>query len=326
MQNKRYLVTGGTGFIGSALVRKLYQSGAKVRVLDSGLRSSVESLEDILADIDVIQGDVRDTGTVFKALKDIDCVFHLAALNGTHSFYKNPGLVLDIGVKGILNVIDGCKQLGVKNLFVASSSEVYQTPPMIPTDETAPLQIPDVLNPRYSYGGSKILSELLAIHQGSTAFDRVIIFRPHNVYGTNMGMGHVIPQFIDRALKSLSQHPTGQVPFSMQGDGSQTRAFTHIDDMIDGLMTLLEKGKHLEIYHIGNPEEITMHQLADKIFNQLGRKPEYQFSPLPEGSTMRRCPDISKIKNLGFLPKVNIDTGLKAVIDWHVQSSSQAYV
>ena len=105
------------------------------------------------------------------------------------SFYTKPELVLDIGIKGIVNVIEASISKGIKDFVLASSSEVYQTPPVVPTSENVPLVVPDPLNPRYSYGGGKIISELMAINYGRKYFDRTVIFRPHNVYGPDMGWG-----------------------------------------------------------------------------------------------------------------------------------------
>lgn len=325
MKNCRFLVTGGTGFIGSALVRRLHGLGHYVRILDSGLRSSVNRISDIIDDIDFYAEDIRDSGAVLEAIQGVDCVIHLAALNGTDFFYKKPSLVLDIGVRGMLNVIEGCQKQGVGNLVVASSSEVYQTPSKIPTDETIALDIPDILNPRYSYGGSKLISELLAINYGRSDFDRVTIFRPHNVYGPDMGMGHVIPQFILRALESLDKHSVGPVPFPIQGDGTQTRSFVHIDDMIDALMLVINKGKHLNIYHIGNPEEITIASVAEKLFEYLERDVHLETSPLPQGSTKRRCPNIDKIRELGFSPRIFFQEGLHSVVDWYISNRESSY-
>jgi nucleoside-diphosphate-sugar epimerase len=98
----------------------------------------------------------------------------------------------------MINVLDACIYNNVKNFFLASSSEVYQTPPIVPTDERVPLSVPDVLNPRYSYGGGKIACELLAVNYGRKFFDQMVIFRPHNIYGPAMGWEHVIPQLCMR--------------------------------------------------------------------------------------------------------------------------------
>ena len=181
------LVTGGAGFIGSALVRSLAGSGAKVRVLDDGSRGAPRRLAGLVGTVELVNGDVRDPAVVDRACEGVDAVWHLAAVNGTEFFYSKPELVLDVGVGGMRNVIAAAITRGVRDLFVASSSEVYQTPPRVPTDESVPLSIPDPLNPRYSYAGSKLISELLALNYGRAHFRRVVVFRPHNVYSPDMG-------------------------------------------------------------------------------------------------------------------------------------------
>jgi nucleoside-diphosphate-sugar epimerase len=262
MKKKKYLVTGGTGFIGSALVRRLVKGENEVRVLDNDLRGVSARLSDVSSQIEQVQADIRDAQAVKDACKGVDSVCHLAYLNGTEFFYTKPELVLDIGVKGIVNIIDGCIEEGVRELIVASSSEVYQTPPRLPADESVPLSIPDPLNPRYSYGGGKIISELMAINYGRKHFDKVIIFRPHNVYGPDMGWEHVIPQFVLR-MKDLCEKESNQrLEFPIQGTGKESRAFVFIDDFIEGLVIAIEKGEHLGIYNIGTGEETTIENVA----------------------------------------------------------------
>src|SRR6266699_2688839 len=217
----RYLVTGASGFIGSALVRALLKNGNDVRALDNESRGSRHRLRDIESQIEWIEGDVRDSSTATRAVQGVDAVWHLAAINGTEFFYSRPELVLEVAVKGMLNVLDACIAHGVGELFVASSSEVYQTPAQVPTDETVALSVPDPLNPRYSYGGGKIVSELMAINY-ARHFKRVTIVRPHNVYGCDMGQEHVIPQFVER-LSALQSSPEDPIPFAIQGTGEQTR-------------------------------------------------------------------------------------------------------
>lgn len=320
MAGRRVLVTGGTGFLGAAIVRRLLADGHAVRVLDDDSRGSARRIADVAARLELTTGDVRERSVVMAAADGVDCVLHLAAVNGTEFFYTKPELVLDVGVRGMLAVIDACRANGVRDLVVASSSEVYQTPPRVPTDETAPLSIPDVLNPRYSYAGSKVISELLAINHGRRGFDRVVVFRPHNVYGPDMGWEHVIPQFCLRAFDQIERHPRGPLPFPIQGDGTQTRAFVHIDDMVDGLAAIIEKGKHLEIYHVGNPEELTIAEVAREIVRACGRDAKIEPADLPHGSTLRRCPDIGKLRGLGFAPKVGFSRGIGPVVDWYRQN------
>ena len=148
----RYLVTGGAGFIGSALVKRLVKEGNFVRVVDNNIRGRPRRLESIADQIEFVEADIRDSVAVEAVIEDIDVVCHLAYINGTENFYAQPELVLDVAIRGMLNVIDGCKKQGCRELIIASSSEVYQTPPEVPTSEQVPLVVPDVANPRFSYG------------------------------------------------------------------------------------------------------------------------------------------------------------------------------
>lgn len=314
---KRYLVTGGTGFIGSALVRRLLKEGNQVRVLDNGLRGVLGRLEDIASKIEIIDGDIRQPKVVQEAVRGMDAVCHLAFLNGTEFFYSKPELVLEIGVKGMVNVLDACIQEKVPELILASSSEVYQTPPKIPTDETVPLSIPDPLNPRYSYAGGKIISELMAINYGRKNFDRVLIFRPHNVYGPDMGWEHVIPQFCLR-MKELCNKEKGKlINFPIQGSGKETRAFVFIGDFVSGLMKVIAKGEHLGIYNIGTTEEVSIEQVALEIGSYFGKSVQVVPGKLAQGGTLHRCPDITKLKNLGYLPEVSFSQGVKVACAWY---------
>ncbi|MCG5239009.1 NAD-dependent epimerase/dehydratase family protein [Azospirillum doebereinerae] len=315
---KHYLVTGGSGFIGAALVQRLVKDGHKVRVLDDNSRGHTGRLEGVLDDVEFVQGDIRDGGAVNDAVRGVDGVLHLAAVNGTKHFYQKPEVVLDVGVRGMLNVLDACRANGVGDLVVASSSEAYQTPPAVPTPEEVPLVVPDVLNARYSYGGSKLISELLAVNWGRTGFDRVAIFRPHNVYGADMGWDHVIPEFVRRGVEAVDASPgNGRIAFPIQGDGRQTRAFVHIDDAVDGIVAVIERGAHLGIYHIGNPEEVSIADLARRTLACLGREAEIVPGPAAPGGTDRRSPDIAKLTALGFAPRIPLAQGLPGVVDWY---------
>ena len=323
MALKTYLVTGGTGFIGSALARRLLGLGHAVRVLDNGWRGSHARLSDIADRIDLVSGDVRDAETVARAVRGVDAVCHLASVNGTAFFYEKPDLVLEVGVKGIVNVLDACIKAGVGELFVASSSEVYQTPPVVPTDETAPLAIPDPMNPRYSYGAAKIISEIMALNYGRRQIDRVLIFRPHNVYGPDMGWEHVLPEFVLR-MRELKEEFDKTVDFPIQGTGTETRAFVFIDDFIDGLMMLLERGRHLGIYHIGTTEETSIAEVAERTGAFYGRRVRVVPGPPAEGGTPRRCPDIRKLAALGYRPRVALSDGLPVLARWYDANADKA--
>jgi nucleoside-diphosphate-sugar epimerase len=320
----KILVTGGSGFIGSALVKALVRQGHSVRVLDDNSRGAPRRLTEVEGEIEFVPGDIRDGALVARAVRGMDEVHHLAFVNGTEFFYSAPELVLDVGVKGMINVIDACRAEGVGKLILASSSEVYQTPPNVPTDETAPLLVPDPTNPRYSYGGGKIISELMALNYGRKFFDRVLIFRPHNVYGPDMGWEHVIPQFALRFKALAAQHPTGKLPFEIQGNGGQTRSFCHVDDLVAGVEAMRDKGEHLGIYHIGTTEEISIADLATRVAAHGGRELDLVEKPVPLGGTERRCPDIGKLEKLGYEPKVPLAQGLPPTVDWYLANEDLA--
>lgn len=322
MIEKFYLVTGATGFIGSALVRALVNGGSRVRALDDDSRGSRIRLADIESKIEWVNGDVRDPATVSNAVRGVDAVCHLAAVNGTEFFYSRPDVVLEVAVKGMLNVLDGCIEHGVGELFVASSSEVYQTPPEVPTDETVSLSVPDPLNPRYSYGGGKIISELLAINYGRKKLRRVVIFRPHNVYGPDMGWEHVVPQFALR-MHELCRNQEGVVKFPIEGSGMETRSFVFIDDLVSGLMKVIDKGEHLTIYNIGTDKEVTIKELAEEVASCFGHRIEVVPGELKTGGTARRCPSIKRIKALGYLPSVSLKDGLATTISWYIKNADK---
>jgi len=320
----RILVTGGSGFVGSGLVKALVKAGHKVRVLDDNSRGSPRRLAEVANDIEFVAGDIRDAAQVERAAQGMDEVDHLAFVNGTEFFYSQPDLVLDVGVRGMVNVIDACRKHGIGTLVLASSSEVYQTPPKVPTDETAPLAIPDPLNPRYSYGGGKLISELMAINYGRKHFDRVLVFRPHNVYGPDMGWEHVVPQLALRLNAAAKAQPSGTLRLDIQGTGKETRSFCFIDDLVAGVMVMREKGEHLGIYHVGTMEEVTVADLAHRIAGIYGREITLVAGKLAPGGTARRCPDISKLAKLGYKPRVPLSEGLRPTLDWYRQNAERA--
>jgi nucleoside-diphosphate-sugar epimerase len=305
---KTFLVTGGTGFIGSNICQLLVNANHSVKIFDNNSRGSISKIKKIKRKIKFIKGDIRNKESLKRALKNTDAVIHLAYINGTKYFYSNPVLILDIAIKGILNIIEACIKNRVKELYLASSSEVYQTPQKIPTDELEPLKIPDIFNPRYSYGGGKILTELMGVHYGKKYFKKLIIFRPHNVYGPDMGSDHVIPEFIKR-FKTLKRKK-----FKIQGTGNEIRSFIYIEDFIDAFKLILKRGKHLNIYNIGTSEKIKIKELAFRLSRIFKKKIILKKTPLARGGTKVRIPDINKIKKLGFKSKFSLDKGLKKIL------------
>ena len=314
---KRVVVTGGGGFIGAYLVKRLVHDGWDVVVVDNMVRGDASRFAEVADDVELHTCDVRDQAALEKAFTCAEVVMHLAAINGTENFYTQPELVLEVGMLGAMAVANAGRAVGVPDLVFASTAEVYQTPAVIPTPETIPLMLPDSLNPRYSYGGGKIVSELIAFNYGREHYRQVQVFRPHNVFGPNMGWKHVEPQFIMRALAAQDAHPEGKAPFDIQGDGSETRSFCYVDDVVKGILTMYDKGGHREIYHIGSDEEVSIRDLADRIGTIVGVDLDIRPGPIQYGGTPRRCADITKMRGLGWSPVTNLDEGLERTVAWY---------
>ena len=304
------LITGGSGFIGSAITKYLAKNKHNIIVFDNNSRGSLRKLSTVTKDIKFIKGDIRDKKKLLSINEKVDTVIHLAYINGTKFFYKKPFEILDIAVNGLTNILDFCKKKKVKNFYLASSSEVYQDPFKIPTDEREMLKIPDIHNPRYSYGGGKIISELYGIHFAKKYLKKFIIFRPHNVYGKDMGNDHVIPEFINRFKKLKKGNK-----FLIYGTGKEERSFIHIEDFISGFDKIFKRGKNQEIYNIGTTQKIKISNLANLIAKILGKKIKFKKTKILKGSPSIRCPNIDKIKKLGFKQKISLKDGIKKIIN-----------
>lgn len=311
---KTILITGGTGFIGSAITRLALDKGFKVRVIDDNSRGAFRRLQDVQASIDIQIGDIRDPGFVSSAMKSVDIVVHLAYINGTVNFYTRPKEVLEVAIDGMQNVLAGMKLHNVDELYLASSSEVYQFPSIFPTPEVVPMVVPDPYNPRYSYGLGKIVQEFMSIHSGDL-LRKLIIFRPHNVFGPDMGFQHVIPELCNKIISNTN----GSV--ELKGDGTQTRSFCYISDFVQGFDKLVDSEILRGTFNIGTEEESSILGLANLLAKTLEKDISFATSIAPLGETIRRVPDITKLKSLGFSQAVSLEAGLGLYSDWHLGSS-----
>jgi UDP-glucose 4-epimerase len=165
--------------------------------------------------------------------------------------------------------------------------------------------VPSLENPRYSYGLGKIFQEFYSYH-AMPFLDELLIFRPHNIYGPDMGNLHVVPQLIEKCTKAKKLGST----FYIQGDGSQTRSFCYIDDFILGFRLILQSENHKMVFNIGNDSEISILEVAQHIAALVDYRGEIGFSAVPQGATSRRLPDISRLRSLGYTPTVSLSQGL----------------
>ena len=314
----KYLVTGGAGFLGSNLVKRLVSDGHEVTVLDDMSRGKPRRLDG--TDCRIVVGDVRSSFDVRDAMAGCDSVVHMAYLQGTQTFYAEPRQVLDVAVRGMLTVLDACAATGCADMLLISSSEAYQVASIVPTPEDIPLTVPDVLNPRYSYGGGKIACELMAqAWQRTGVLDRLVIARPHNIYGPDMGWEHVIPEFCTRMNELVQRQQSGILPFPIQGTGQETRSFCYIDDCIDQLAVLAREDCSVEgVYHVGTMDEWTIADVADMVALNYGRDIKVIPGTLPKGSPPRRLPDTSKIRSLrSSWHDTSFHEGLAETVKWY---------
>lgn len=293
----------------------MLEKGFQVRVIDDNSRGNFRRLTDVIDSLDIRVGDIRDSALVSSALKGTDLVIHLAYINGTINFYERPREVLDVAILGIQNILTGMEAYGIPELYLASSSEVYQNPGVFPTPEQIPLIVPDPFNPRYSYGLGKIVQEFLSIHAG-TFLKNLAMFRPHNIYGPDMGFQHVIPEI----FSNISAEKGNTV--ILKGDGSQTRSFCHISDFVKGFELILDSSQGREMFNIGTREEVSISHLAKVIATSLGREISFTTSVAPLGETNRRVPDISKLEKLGFTQAMTLEAGVKDYCNWYLSTSN----
>jgi nucleoside-diphosphate-sugar epimerase len=318
----KVLITGGAGFIGYHLAKQLAEEKNEVVIMDNFARGKEDKYLAKLLDmsnVTLLTADITDPKQVMALPHDFDVIYHFAAINGTENFYNIPDKVLKVGVLGAINMLEWYSEKPHGMFIVASSSEAYagalkllgeKFP--IPTPEDVPLVVDDPRNVRWSYGGSKILSEVAMFsYAKARKLTDFAVVRFHNIYGPRMGTEHVIPQFIERLVK-------GVTPFPIFG-GDETRTFCYISDAIDALKIIASsKQAKGQIIHIGrDDDEISIIDVAKKLMEIAHNKADFDIKPAPEGCVKRRCPSISKLKKMGYKPKVSLGEGLKETYAWY---------
>lgn len=318
----RIIVTGGSGFIGYHLAEYLSRKTSdKITIIDNHERGEPDSMfKALIARPNVIflNEDMTTRDFCRKLTGHYDCVYHLAAINGTKNFYERPYEVMRVNILALMNMLEWCSPENCGAFMFTSSSEAYagtitQNPGQyIPTPENIPLSVTDVMNPRWSYGGSKITGELLTVNYCRTRGVNFRIIRYHNIYGTRMGYDHVLPEFFRRIHERID-------PFPVYG-GEETRAFCAVEDAVKATEAVMLSEKCAEeIVHIGNSEqEVRIIDLLKLCLKIADYAPRIEVKPAPEGCVARRCPDTEKLYRLaGFRARITLEEALPEMYRWY---------
>jgi UDP-glucose 4-epimerase len=323
----RALITGGAGFIGSHLAESLLAKGHHVSVLDDLSTGSLKNIEHLLGHprFSCTIDSVLNDAAVARAVEPVDMVYHLAAALGVKLVCDRPVHTIETNVHGTETVLRNASR-NRKLVVVASTSEVYGKSVAIPFREDADLVLGQPTKTRWGYATSKLLDEFLALGYWKECQSPVIVVRFFNTVGPrqNSRYGMVLPNFVKRALDGA--------PITVHGDGSQTRSFTWVGDVVNALQMLVAEPTAVgEVFNIGNGAEISIRDLAHKVKAMTGSQSPVEFVPysavFDEGfeDMQRRVPDISKIKRVvGYSPKVHLDEIIQNVVAyWQLERSLQ---
>jgi UDP-glucuronate decarboxylase len=304
---KRILVTGGAGFIGSHLCEKLLELGEEVICLDNFFTGSEKNIAHLLKQksFSVMREDITNSLSV-----SCDEIYNLACPASPVHYQFNGIKTIKTSVIGAINTLELAKHNGAK-ILQASTSEVYGDPSIHPQDESYFGNV-NILGPRSCYNEGKRCAETLFINYHNQENVRIKIVRIFNTYGPRMSTndGRVISNFIVQALRDEN--------ITIFGDGLQTRSFQFVDDLIEGMIRMMETDDNFTgPVNIGNPEEYRIIDLARKIIDMTGSSSQIIFLPLPEDDPRKRQPDINlAMKKLKWWPEVNLETGLKRTIEY----------
>jgi len=301
------VITGGSGFVGSYLCERLINDGHNLIVVDNLLTGSTENISDLM-DNDNFSFIEHDVQNHIEIENKVDYVLHFASAASPKAYTEHPVNTLKAGSIGTLNTLGLAKKHNSQYLL-ASTSEVYGDPLISPQNE----EYWGNVNPngeRSMYDEAKRFAEA-AVATYSRSYDiKAKIVRIFNTYGPRMQLndGRVVTNFIFQALQDNN--------ITIYGDGSQTRSFSYVEDTVDGIISLMQSNEY-DVFNIGNPNEITVLELAQKIIELTNSKSEIVFKSLPSDDPKQRKPDISKAKSkLGWEPKVNLEDGLIKTIEW----------
>tara|TARA_Y100000588_G_scaffold394539_1_gene515583 strand:+ start:1523 stop:2458 length:936 start_codon:yes stop_codon:yes gene_type:complete len=303
---KRYLVTGGAGFIGSNLVRRIIKDGNSVLCvedLSTGKYNNISKFEEH-ENFEFINHDL--TKPFFP--DNIDAIFNLASPASPVSFQFNPVRTLKMGTLAIYNVLGIATRLDIP-VLQASTSEIYGDPLEHPQKETYWGNV-NPIGKRACYDEGKRVAEALFVSYLQNNKTDIRIARIFNTYGPFLDVndGRVISNFVNQAIRGED--------LTIYGDGSQTRSFCFVDDLVDGLIRLMDSSYNMPV-NLGNPEEYTINDIASKIIDLTNSQSNISFKELPSDDPKQRCPDITLAKKLlNWEPKTSLEDGLKRTIDF----------
>jgi NAD dependent epimerase/dehydratase len=312
-KNKKVLVTGADGFIGSHLLEKLIAKGAKVRAFSFYNSFNnwgwLESLpKRTLKRIEVFTGDVRDPNGVLESMRGVDTVFHLAALVGIPLSYHSPDSYIDTNIKGTLNVLQAAKQLKVEKVLHTSTSEIYGTAQYVPIDEKHPV------NPQSPYAATKSAADQLALSFYRSFKLPVTIVRPFNTFGPRQSARAIIPTIITQLCMGKNTIKLGNL--------NAKRDFTYVLDTARAFVKLAEsKGTEGQIFNVGSGNEISVRELVHEIMKSTGKKIKIVHDReriRPEKSEVERllCDALKINSACGWKPQVSLQNGLKQTYAW----------
>jgi len=306
--SKKILVTGGAGFIGSHLCRRLLADGHRVLCVDSLFTGTKENIEGLLGDknFEFIQHDI-----VTPLVVDADQVYNLACPASPVHYQYNPVHTTKTSVNGAINMLGLARRTGAR-ILQASTSEVYGDPEIHPQPESYWGRV-NTVGPRACYDEGKRCAETLFFDYHRQHKLDIKVVRIFNTYGPNMhpNDGRVVSNFIVQALQNKD--------ITIYGDGSQTRSFQYVDDLIEGLLAMMASPADFTgPVNIGNPDEFTMRQLAEKVLALIPEsKSKLVYKPLPQDDPRQRQPDIRLAKEkLGWAPTVKLNDGLQKTVDY----------
>lgn len=307
MSSKRILVTGGAGFLGSHLCEALVQDGQDVICLDNfftGRKANIQHLTSY-SNFEVIRHDI-----INPILLEVDQIYHLACPASPVHYQYNAIKTIKTSVMGTLNVLGLAKRVKA-TVLLASTSEVYGSPTVHPQPESYWGNV-NPIGPRSCYDEGKRVAETLCFDYFREADVAIKIARIFNTYGPKMAIndGRVVSNFIVQALKNE--------PITLYGDGSQTRSFCYVSDLISGLIACMNTGSDFTgPVNLGNPEELSVKQLAETICKLSKSNSAFIHNPLPEDDPHIRKPDITLAKKaLQWEPEISLETGLLGTIDY----------